>query len=418
MKETQKVILIESGNWGMEIPTVIDLNYEVIFLSSGLVPYKKEYAEMAFLHIENRMFADFDILKKYVGKLVNRYKVSSIFSTSDFFIYNTARLCEDYNFKFLDFRVAENLLNKGLFRAKQELLGYKVPENHLFRTPEEGVSLIKSSSKKWVFKPLNGNESVGIQLINSEADIYNCFAKLQNLSRYSNGIIISDSYILEEFIEGRVVSCEFIKGGDKLNILGITSRMISSPPNFLELGYVFPCEDCKKNQIYEIVENFIVDFNYNYGPCHMEFIITNDGQIYILEVNPRLIGPPNYWMIDRALGINIIEIICKMYIEGSLKTLSFITEGIATCLEVVTPIQGYLNNLTLNMNWEGRNNILLINNFKGRQYVREATSNKDILLRILTVENDRKKSAELAFEILKSVSLNIDIRPSLELHDL
>ncbi|WP_408895207.1 acetyl-CoA carboxylase biotin carboxylase subunit family protein [Paenibacillus taichungensis] len=409
------VILVESGCWGSEIPAIKELGYNVIYITTGLTPFKKEYNELTLLTIESRNIINTSKLKQMIIELMGEHEIIAMFSTSDFFIHPIAMLNEELEFYTLNSETVRDFVNKDLFRKKQLELNYNVPEFYALETLEDGIQVMNQSSRsEWIFKPVNGNESVGVKLISTVDELKECIKGLNNLSRATGNMILK-KYLLEEYIPGEVYSCEFIVSKSRVEILGVTDRLISKKPIFAELGYTFPLEDDHiSNKIIELTEQFIRDFNYDFGPCHIEYIVNEQKEIYICEVNARLAGPPNHWMMNKAFDTDILRHISNLYITGNCEKIRGSSQNIVTCLEITSPINGFLKKVTTKSDWTQDGSVEIVVNQSDGRFVKKASSNTDIVARILTIGNDRRQSHQLAFSVFQDLRLDLDVAPVLE----
>ncbi|REK71602.1 ATP-grasp domain-containing protein [Paenibacillus paeoniae] len=405
------VILVESGNRGAEIPSFRKLGFNVIYIHSGVIPYEQDNIAQANKIIFDKGIIQYERLAEIISELHNLCTIETICSTSDFFITSVCRLCEKYGYRSLNSNIAATFHYKNKFREKQRKFHYNVPDFYSFEDLTVAVQFYNNAEKKeWIFKPVNGNESVAVQLVQSEQELRDCYKQLKYLSRYT-GSLLSPSFLLEEYIVGNIYSCEFIVSDGQFQVFGVTNRLMSELPYFVELGYSFPVYGDVAELVIEETKRFIKDFQYNFGPCHIEYIVSPDNKIYILEVNPRLIGPPNPWMIDRALGISVFDTICSLYITGEiLEPVNYAT-NYSACLEVTSPVSGYLRQLHIDSNYLARNDAHVILMKEKEEYINSATSNTDILARILTTADTIHGAQKLAKEIYDNIRLDVSIKP-------
>ncbi|WP_336783258.1 ATP-grasp domain-containing protein [Paenibacillus illinoisensis] len=405
------VILIESGNRGAEIPSFRKLGFNVIFLNSGVIPHDHENIAQANQIISDRGIIQYERLAEIISELHNLNTIETICSTSDFFITSVCRLCEKYGYRSLNSNIASTFHFKDKFREKQKEFHYNVPEFCAFEDLTAAVQFYNNSKKKkWIFKPVNGNESVAVQLIQSEQELRNCYKQLKHLSRYT-GSMLKPNFLLEEYIVGNIYSCEFIVSDSHFQVFGVTNRLISELPYFVELGYSFPIHGEAAQLVIEETKRFVKDFQYNFGPCHIEYIVSEDKKIYILEVNPRLVGPPNPWMIDHALGISVFDTICSLYVTGVIPEQAFYAAKYSVCLEVTSPVSGYLSRLHIEEKYLARNDVHVILMKEKEEYINSATSNTDILARILTTADTINAAQNLAKEIYDNIRLEVSVKP-------
>ncbi|MCM3005712.1 ATP-grasp domain-containing protein [Priestia koreensis] len=392
------------GTYGAELAELKKLNYNIIFLSTGTLPFKTEFAHESILHIKDKNFAQEYYLKDKIVELSKKHKIIALFSTSDYFILSVSRISTELGLNKLNISAAETFTNKYEFRKKQLKLNYKTPKFQKFDTLEHGIEFIKDLNEYWVFKPIRGNESIGVKLIQSVEDLKECFFLLNKMSKLNNSLFPTE-YLLEEYIEGNLYSCEFIVDNDQVHIFGVTDRILTPPPYFIELGYAFPYKGILEEDIVKYTKKFIADFQYDFGPCHIEYIISDDNQITILEVNPRIVGWPNNLMLNRSLNINIYQLICELYVKGVINYIESSDIKYSNCLEVVLEHAGYIESITYDQALIGPN-CIIIENVKIGSYVKKATSNKEIILRLLAFGNTNKESNQLITSLFKSVHIN------------
>ncbi len=406
----KKVLLIESGHYGEDINTLSDFGYDVIVLTTGVIPVKEEYLKAALEFHVDKNFLEYSTLSSKVKELItNHSDIVSIFTTSDFFVSQVSKICESFEYNHLSFDAASLFANKFYFRQKQMELGYLTPQFQFYTNYEDGSKFIKNNPQKLplVFKPVTGNESIGVQLILSEEDLKKCCKELLLHSKFSKNMI-SKEYLLEEFIEGEVVSVEFIKTNNELFLLGVTDRVMSSPPYFIELGYSFPCELIQKESLYNETRKIVQDFGYNFGPGHIEFIITPNHDIYILEVNARLVGWPISKMISDSFKKNIFLILVELYETGNITNFSNNTYSACTCLEVTAPDNGRLIDYQIPLDYIEDPSITFYF-FKNKgDVVKTPKSNTDLIMRFIVEAPTYHLSTERANSLYNSIILEIE----------
>lgn len=406
---SKKLLLIESGHYGEDIKMLSLSGYDVIFINTGVIPTDENNLKTAFEYYTDKEYMHYDVLLLKVKELLDTYPdIKCIFTTSDFFVSNVSKVSEELGFKNLSSSSASLFSDKYQFRLQQRKLNYLCPEFKIFNDFQEGYEYIQSNPEKMplVFKPISGNESIGVKLIFSVDDLKLCCKELELHSRFSKNMI-SKEFLLEEYIEGDVVSCEFINTNNELIILGITDRIMSNPPYFIELGYSFPCEFKNKDILYEETCKIIRDFNYDFGPGHIEFIITPKNEIYILEINARLAGWPISKMISDSFQKNIFIILAELYEIGTV-TLENTTYLTCTCLEVTSDKSGRLIDYHIPEEVVKDPNVTLYF-FKNKgDIVKPPKSNTDLVMRLIIQAPSYASSVEKAKKIINTIQLQIE----------
>ncbi|WP_162237222.1 ATP-grasp domain-containing protein, partial [Sphingomonas sp. Leaf242] len=132
-----------------------------------------------------------------------------------------------------------------------------------------------------IIKPRSGTGSMGIHFVDSAEE------SKRLLDSFAN----ADDYISEPFHRGPLYSAELWSDGQSFRFFGVTNRIMTDPPLFLERVKTFPheagspWEKLVKNWSRKIVE----DLDYNLGLAHIEFIETKKG-FQLVEINSRLAG--------------------------------------------------------------------------------------------------------------------------------
>ena len=119
--------------------------------------------------------------------------------------------------------------------------------------------------------------------------------------------------ILEQFLEGPLVSVEMMTAGGRHHLLGLTDRRLGGYPNFVEIGGSFPVHVENEEAVVSMVEQALNALGINFGPTHTELILTAEGP-RIVEINPRLAGGVVPDMIDAALGRQILVDIVRLHL--------------------------------------------------------------------------------------------------------
>ena len=98
--------------------------------------------------------------------------------------------------------------------------------------------------------------------------------------------------MIEEFIEGREISVEFISYKGVHYPLQITDKVTTEAPNFVELEHHQPSaiSDDMFATIYSVTKDALNALGLTNGASHAEYKITPDGRIYIIEIGGRMGG--------------------------------------------------------------------------------------------------------------------------------
>lgn len=98
--------------------------------------------------------------------------------------------------------------------------------------------------------------------------------------------------IVEEYIEGREISVEFISYQGKHYPLQITDKVTTGAPHFVELEHHQPANLSVEqySEIYRLTTKALDALGITNGASHSEYRITDDGMIYVMEIGARMGG--------------------------------------------------------------------------------------------------------------------------------
>ena len=99
--------------------------------------------------------------------------------------------------------------------------------------------------------------------------------------------------IIEQFITGAEYSCESVSFAGEHHILALTKKYTTGAPHFIETGHLEPAGDIPAEllpAVHRTVRTALDALHIRYGASHAEFLLTADGQAYIVEVGARMGG--------------------------------------------------------------------------------------------------------------------------------
>lgn len=98
--------------------------------------------------------------------------------------------------------------------------------------------------------------------------------------------------IVEQFIEGREISVEFISYQGIHYPLQITDKVTTEAPHFVEIAHHQPADLTKEQyaEIYDLTKRALTALGVTNGASHSEYRITKDGKIYVMEIGARMGG--------------------------------------------------------------------------------------------------------------------------------
>ena len=136
-----------------------------------------------------------------------------------------------------------------------------------------------------IVKPSDRSGSLGVQKVNSAVD-------LQKAVQNALDVSFKKEAMIEDFIDGREISVEFISYQGIHYPLTITDKVTTGSPYFVELEHHQPSNLSKDEYIiiYNITKRALNALGITNGASHSEYKISNDGHIYVMEIGGRMGG--------------------------------------------------------------------------------------------------------------------------------
>lgn len=136
-----------------------------------------------------------------------------------------------------------------------------------------------------IVKPSDRSGSLGVQKVGNGRELKLAIENAISLSFKKEAMV-------EEYIEGREISVEFISYKGKHYPLAITDKVTTGAPHFVELEHHQPANltQSQYEEIYKLTQKALDALGITNGASHSEYKITSDGSIYIMEVGARMGG--------------------------------------------------------------------------------------------------------------------------------
>ena len=207
-------------------------------------------------------------------------------------------------------------------------------QNAIVKTIED-IELFLNENGTSVLKPIYGTASKSVIKIHSIKENKTAVEKLmQDCS--------DQDLIIEEFVDGSEYALEGNLINSELNKIVIFDKPINyKEPYFEESIYIAPTEipDKTQKEIVNLIGKACKKLGLENGPVHVEFKIHNK-EIFIIEINPRMIGG----LCSRCLSFGLFktsleEIALHAFLNNELKSIDLLSNFVGV-LMIPTPISG------------------------------------------------------------------------------
>ena len=246
----------------------------------------------------------------------------------------SAYLVDLLNVKGNNTKSINNAMNKlesrNIFNSISEI---KI-QNAIVKTIED-IELFLNENGTSVLKPIYGTASKSVIKVESFQENK---AEVEKLMQDCS----DQDLIIEEFVDGSEYALEGNLINSELNKIIIFDKPINyKEPYFEESIYIAPTEipDKTQKEIVNLVGKACKELGLKNGPVHVEFKI-HKNEIFIIEINPRMIGG----LCSRCLSFGLFktsleEIALHAFLNDELKSIELLSNFVGV-LMIPTPISG------------------------------------------------------------------------------
>lgn len=239
------------------------------------------------------------------------FPVDGVLGQYDLEIYQSALVAERLGLPGVSPKAVEVCRSKYLTRQALYDSGIPVPRFKLVETAEEAQDFAKEIGYPCVLKPVDGQGSDNVLLISSPEDFAEPFLWHKNHPVYFRGVKRFPKLLVEEYLQGSLISVETVSEGDRAHVLGITDRTLGEPPFFVAHRASFPGLITDGQAAIDMAKQSLHAVGYTFGPAHTEILMTKDGP-RIVEINPRIAGSTISQMFNWSKEYSVHEQILKL----------------------------------------------------------------------------------------------------------
>jgi biotin carboxylase len=256
---------------------------------------------------------DIQNLLKQLEHLYEKHPFDGATTLCDYYLKAVAHVAQHFGLVGNDPDVVDTAINKGKMRKKGDELGLPMPGFHVARTLDAALETAQEMGYPLVVKPVDLCGSMHVTSVENPLQLENALKKLAQVTHNARKQSRPAVFLLEEFIHGQEVSVETITRSGRTEIIGITDKLLTGFPHFIEQGHMFPAE-LAPAQV-ESISSFVVGafekFGVRHGVAHTELKLTDKG-LRIVEVNLRRAGNRIDRLIHHVTGVDLNDEIIRM----------------------------------------------------------------------------------------------------------
>jgi biotin carboxylase len=232
------------------------------------------------------------------------------------------------------------------FAMRERLSEHGLPCPRFEKITAFDPDITKECEIPCIMKPIDRSGSRGVTKILGRDQISTALERALSES-------LAKEAIMEEFIEGKEISVEMITWKGKHSFITCTDKVHTGEPYFVEVGQHVPSRlpAVIQERVVTLVKEALTVLGVEYGASHSEILITDDEEIFIVEIGARM-GGDNIGsdLVELSTGYDfvkgVIEIALGEFTPPRIKLvknagISFLTPGAGRVTGIVDKTSDY-----------------------------------------------------------------------------
>jgi biotin carboxylase len=328
-----------------------ELGHEITFVANSLEPYlRSEDAESALSVatdvITGVTTADTAALLDALQPVHADHPLDALTTISAGHLLPTAEAARKLCLPHEDPQVVARLRDKYAVRAALAAAGVPQPAFRHAATAEEAVAAADELGLPVVVKPSDGYGSRGVGVAGHPREVAELARAITESRDYGRSVVGAGAVLVEQYVQGPVVSCEMLTVDGLHQPYGCTDRILAPPPHPVELGGCFPAPlpPDQWQAVLQVCTSALDAVGVRRAHTHTELVLGPQGP-QIVEINGRLVGGYVPEMMNLVLEHGVYQDVVELALGGSPRASA--TRGAACIRAVTAPTHGILERVDL-----------------------------------------------------------------------
>lgn len=244
-----------------------------------------------------------------VLEIARKEGIDGVISNSEPAMLTVAYVSEQLGLPGNSVKSIETLLSKTKFREVQKQVGVYAPTHYVVLTEEELFEKIQDIQYPIIIKPIESSGTRGTTKIEKfdENAISKAFCLCREFSR--NNLVAIEEYV--PMSSYSVNGAEIFVSGTDVFWEGLYLQNRSSQAPMVPMNEIFPAglSDNEKIKIKTTVEKVLKETEVKLGEYNVETYFTKEGEVFIVEINPRQGGNNLPLLVKEHSGLDLTRLL-------------------------------------------------------------------------------------------------------------
>ena len=207
-------------------------------------------------------------------------------AATDFSVLTMSRIAKEMHLPGINYNSAKIIKNKASVRKRLFEAQADDTDNSYEIDSIEAIDEILPKVKfPIMMKPVDGSGSRGASKVEKAED----FAKA---AEFAMSVSITHRAVAEPFIKGKEYGVESFVDNGVVHVLSVMQKDMTKPPYYAELGHAIPSglNPELETKVKTCVYRAICALEINHGSVNMDLLITNEGNVHIVDIGARMGG--------------------------------------------------------------------------------------------------------------------------------
>lgn len=276
----KKILIIGAGFLqDFVIQKAVSMGYETVTVDAdpNAVGFRHAHNYAVIDIVDEQACLDYAVKEKIDGVLT---------AATDYGVLSAAYVADRLGLPGLPYETAKLIKNKYEVRRRlDEHLANDMQLSYRADISTDVSEIAEKVSFPVMVKPCDGSGSRGTQRVDTKND-------LKKACDHAIGSSITKTAVIEPFLEGTEYGAESLVVNGEIHVLSIMKKWMTKPPHYAELGHAIPCglpPELEEKAIRQI-RSAIRTLGINHSSVNMDFLVTKDGGVYIVDVGARMGG--------------------------------------------------------------------------------------------------------------------------------
>jgi biotin carboxylase len=299
---------------GIELDIIVDLSY--VLLTDDVLKHEQVLGNKIVLNEKLNKLVITDKIKEHYQDTPLDYIYPSWF---DFRIMAMAHINEKLNIPGLGLDAALKIFDKLTYQTILEKEGITLPKIISCLDPYSEQYFYNNAVFPLIAKPVKGTGSLGVKVLQSTKEAtdffkdydtpFNSFCeKGQTGYKHYDYHCLGSCYILQEYIDGDLVSVSGHVINNKVNVDLVYDIKSSELPYRAEIGFTYPSKH-NKEKLTTIIKKIIKTLEIDNSPFMMDFIY-KDTTFYLIDFSARFSTSTQYimnYLGEKDYAFNVVN---------------------------------------------------------------------------------------------------------------